>query len=101
MTSGGRQYKIEENTNIVIDRINGSEGDKVKITDVNFYNDGGKVEVGKPVLNNVEVEATIKKQFRGDKVIAYKYKAKKRYHRKVGHRQDLTLLSLEKITVKK
>jgi len=59
------------------------------------------VEIGKPVLDYVEVEGTIKKQFRGDKVIAYKYKAKKRYHRKVGHRQNLTLLSLEKITVKK
>jgi len=68
---------------------------------VNLYSDGSKIEVGKPLLENIEVEATIKKQFRGDKVIAYKYKAKKRYHRKVGHRQNLTLLSLEKITVKK
>ncbi|MCX6346977.1 MAG: 50S ribosomal protein L21, partial [Actinobacteria bacterium] len=101
ITSGGRQYKIEENTNIVIDRIDGIEGDKVKITDVNFLSDGDRVEIGKPVLDYVEVEGTIKKQFRGDKVIAYKYKAKKRYHRKVGHRQNLTLLSLEKITVKK
>lgn len=85
----------------MIDRINGNEGDKVKLTEVNFLSDGDKVEIGKPVLKNVEVEATIKKQFRGDKVIAYKYKPKKRYHRKVGHRQNLTLLSLEKITVKK
>jgi len=53
------------------------------------------------LLTGVTVEATIKKQFRGDKVIAYKYNAKKRYHRKVGHRQDLTLLSLDKISVKK
>ena len=68
---------------------------------MNLYSDGSKIEVGKPLLENIEVEATIKKQFRGDKVIAYKYKAKKRYHRKVGHRQNLTLLSLEKITVKK
>ncbi|MHB1347401.1 MAG: 50S ribosomal protein L21 [Candidatus Humimicrobiaceae bacterium] len=101
MTSGGRQYKIQENTNIVIDRIDGIEGDKVKLKNVNFLSDGDKVEIGTPVLDNVEVEGTIKKQFRGDKVIAYKYKAKKRYHRKVGHRQNLTLLSLEKITVKK
>ena len=48
-------------------------------------------------VKNIKVEATIKDQIKGDKVIAYKYKAKKRYHRKVGHRQLLTVLQLNKI----
>ncbi|HAX18249.1 MAG TPA: 50S ribosomal protein L21 [Actinobacteria bacterium] len=101
ITSGGKQYKVTENSNIVMERIEGNEGDKIKITDVNLFRDGDKIEIGNPSLSDVIVEGTIKKQFRGDKVIAYKYKSKKRYHRKVGHRQNLTLLSLDKISVKK
>ena len=62
--------------------------------------DGDKIEIGKPKLNNVTVDATIKKQLKGDKVIAFKYKPKKRYRRKVGHRQLLTLLNLDKISIK-
>jgi len=56
--------------------------------------------VGKPTLNSITVEATIKKQFKGDKVIAFKQKAKKRYRRKVGSRPLLTLIHTDKITVK-
>jgi len=51
-------------------------------------------------LAKAAVKATIKKQIKGDKVIAFKYKAKKRYRRKVGHRQLLTILHLDKISVK-
>lgn len=48
--------------------------------------------IGSPTIKDIKVEATIKEQIKGDKVVAYKYKAKKRYHRKVGHRQLLTIL---------
>jgi large subunit ribosomal protein L21 len=85
--------------NIVVEKVKGNEGDKIKITEVNLVNDGNKVLIGSPLLDNVVVEGTIKKHFKGDKVIAYKYKPKKGYHRKVGHRQQLTLLSLEKISI--
>ncbi len=84
-----------------MERIEGNEGDKVEINDVNLLSDGEKIEIGNPSLTDVVVEGTIKKQFKGDKVIAYKYKSKKRYRRKVGHRQNLTLLSLDKISIKK
>jgi len=84
-----------------MERVEGNEGDKIEFTDVNLLSDGDKIKIGTPSLSDVVVEGTIKKQFRGDKVIAYKYKPKKRYHRKVGHRQNLTLLSLDKISVKK
>lgn len=92
---------MTENSNIVLERIEGNEGDKIKITDVNLISDGDKIAIGNPSLPDVVIEGTIKKQFRGDKVISYKYKPKKRYHRKIGHRQNLTLLSLDKISVKK
>ncbi len=63
-----------------------------------MISDGDKVEIGAPVLKNAYVEATIKKQFKGDKVIAFKYKPKKRYRRKVGYRSLLTLLHPLKIS---
>ncbi len=100
ITSGGKQYKVEENKDIVVERIEGKEGDKIKLADINLLSDGSKVEVGSPKLSEVIVEATIKKQFKGDKVIAFKFKEKKRYRKKVGHRQLLTLLHLDKIRVK-
>jgi large subunit ribosomal protein L21 len=65
-----------------------------------MVSDGDKIEIGSPNIEKAIVEATIKKQFKGDKVIAFKFKAKKRYKRKVGHRQLLTLLHLEKISTK-
>jgi large subunit ribosomal protein L21 len=85
---------------MVVERIEGKEGDKVKLSDVNLLSDNDKIQIGSPKLDKVVVEATIKKQFKGDKVIAFKFKAKKRYRRKVGHRQLLTLLHLDKIRVK-
>jgi len=100
ITSGGKQYRVEEGSRIVVNRIEGKEGDKVTISDVNLVCDGDNIEVGRPKLNNVAVGATLKKQFKGDKVIAFKYKPKKRYRRKVGHRQLLTLLHLDKISIK-
>ncbi|MBU4449940.1 MAG: 50S ribosomal protein L21 [Actinomycetia bacterium] len=100
ITTGGKQYKVEENKDIVVERIEGKEGDKIKLPEVNMVSEGDKVEIGSPNIEKAIVEATIKKQFKGDKVIAFKFKAKKRYKRKVGHRQLLTLLHLEKISTK-
>jgi large subunit ribosomal protein L21 len=100
ITSGGKQYKIEENKDIVVERIEGKEGDKVTLSEVNLISDGDKIEIGSPVLPKAAVKATIKKQIKGDKVIAFKYKPKKRYRRKVGHRQLLTILHLDKISIK-
>ncbi len=84
-----------------MDRIEGKEGSKITLTEVNLLSDGDKIKIGKPLLSGTEVGATIKKQIKGDKVIAFKYKPKKRYRRKVGHRQLLTMLHLDKISVKK
>ncbi|MGM0365585.1 MAG: 50S ribosomal protein L21 [Actinomycetota bacterium] len=100
MTSGGKQYKIEENQDVVVDYLEGKEGDKINLKEVNLISDGSKTKVGKPLVDNAEVVATIKQQIRADKVIAFKMKAKKRYKRKIGHRQPLTVLHTEKIKVK-
>jgi len=98
--SGGKQYKVEEGSEMVVGRVEGKEGDKVTISDVNLVCDGEKIKIGKPILNNVVVEAEIKKHLKGDKVVSFKYKPKKRYRRKVGNRQLLTLLHFDKISIK-
>jgi len=69
----------------------------VTIEEINLLSNEGKVSIGVPSVKNTKVEATIKEQIKGDKVIAFKHKAKKRYNRKVGHRQLLTVLHLDKI----
>ncbi|MCJ7666388.1 MAG: 50S ribosomal protein L21 [Actinobacteria bacterium] len=97
ITTGGKQYKIEENKDIVVGRIEGNEGDRVTFEEINLLSNEGIVSIGSPGVKNVKVEATIKGQIKGDKVIAFKHKAKKRYNRKVGHRQLLTVLHLDKI----
>jgi large subunit ribosomal protein L21 len=100
ITSGGKQYKVEENKDIVVERIEGKEGDKITLSEVNLISDGDNLEIGNPLVSKAAVKATIKKQIKGDKVIAFKYKPKKRYRRKVGHRQLLTILHLDKISLK-
>lgn len=95
--TGGKQYKVEENRDIVVGRIEGKEGDKVTIGEVSMLSDQGKVTIGEPNIKDASVEATIKKQLKGDKVFAFKYRPKKRYKRKVGHRQLLTVIHLDKI----
>lgn len=75
----------------------GKEGDRIVLREVNLLSKNGKIEIGRPVLKNVEIEATIKGHIKGNKVIAFKYKPKKGYRRKVGHRQLLTVLHLDKI----
>jgi len=97
VTTGGKQYKVEEEKNITVDRIEGKEGDKIVLDQVKLISNEGKFSIGSPGVKDASVEATIKEQIKGDKVIAFKHKAKKRYHRKVGHRQLLTVLHLDKI----
>ena len=101
ITTGGKQYKVEENKDIIVDRIDGKKGDKITLDEVYLVSNKGKVSVGSPKVKNVKVEATIKEQIKGDKVIAFKHKAKKRYRRKVGHRQLLTIIHLDKIKTRK
>ncbi len=84
----------------MVDYLEGKKGDKISIEEVNLISDGDKIKVGKPLLGNAKVSVTIKDQIRADKVIAFKMKAKKRYRRKIGHRQPLTVLHTEKIEIK-
>jgi len=95
---GGKQYKVSKGEQIVVDQVKGNVGDKFDITDVVMLRDD-RVSVNN--LDKAKVVASIVEHFRGDKVIVFKYKAKKNYRRKFGHRSYLTKIQIEDIKAPK
>jgi large subunit ribosomal protein L21 len=89
--SGGKQYKVEEGTSLLVDRLDAKEGDKVSLRPVLFRD--GDVIVGKD-LAKVKVEAKVAGHLRGPKIKVFKYKAKKGYRKRAGHRSELTKLEV-------
>jgi len=90
--SGGKQYKVEEGTSLLVDRLDVKEGDKVTLRPVLFRGDD-VVADGKG-LEKVKVEAKVTEHLRGPKIKVFKYKAKKGYRRRAGHRSELTRLEV-------
>jgi large subunit ribosomal protein L21 len=90
--SGGKQYRVEEGTSLLVDRIDAKEGDKVSLRPVMFRD--GEVLVGEKELSGVKVEAKVAEHLRGPKIKVFKYKAKKGYRRRAGHRSELTKLEV-------
>src|SRR3954468_24183842 len=90
--SGGKQYKVEEGTSLLVDRLDVKEGDKVALRPVLFR--GDDVLTGSKELGKVKVEAKVAEHLRGPKVKVFKYKAKKGYRRRAGHRSELTRLKV-------
>ena len=90
--SGGKQYRVEEGSSLLVDRIDAKEGDKVTLRPVMFRD--GEVLVGAKELSGVKVEAKVAEHLRGPKVKVFKYKAKKGYRRRAGHRSELTKLEV-------
>lgn len=95
--TGGKQYKIKEGDKIKIEKIEGKEGDKVKFPEVLFLGDENSVKVGTPELKDATVEGKIIGQGKDKKVWGIKYKAKKRYKVKFGHRQMKTEVEILKV----
>src|ERR1700761_8391495 len=90
--SGGKQYKVEEGTSLLVDRLDAKEGDKIALRPVLFRD--GDVIVGAKELAKVKVEAKVAEHLRGQKIKVFKYKAKKGYRKRAGHRSELTKLEV-------
>ena len=97
--SGGKQYKAVIGGFIEVDRLPQQEGDKVEF-DALLYADDDHVRVGTPHVEGVKVITGVVEHFKANKLIVFKYKPKKRYRNKRGHRQVYTRLSVEDIRVK-
>ncbi|MEL3906579.1 MAG: 50S ribosomal protein L21 [Treponema sp.] len=94
----GKQYKAEQGAKILVDKISEPKGTAIDIDTVLLVNNDGKVSVGTPYVAGVKVSATVEDSMRDKKVIVYKYKSKKDYHRTIGHRQHYTYLTVNAIT---
>ncbi|MDP4290947.1 MAG: 50S ribosomal protein L21 [Bacteroidota bacterium] len=96
----GQQFKVQNGQEIFVHRIEGEEGASVAFDKVLLVENEGNVSVGLPVVDGAEISATILSQLRGDKVLVFKKKRRKGYQKSNGHRQYLTKLKIEEITVK-
>ena len=96
IATGGKQYRVSEGDVIYIEKID-AEVDSTVSFDVLLVGNEGDVKVGTPVLEGVKAEGKVVAQGRGEKIIVFKYKAKKNYRRKQGHRQPYTKLTVVSI----
>jgi large subunit ribosomal protein L21 len=94
--SGGQQFRVEKGTELVVDRVPEDEGAKVLLRPVAYLGDSDLVAAGGD-LEKVKVEATVAEHIRGPKLTVFKYKAKKGYRRRAGHRQDQTRLEVTEV----
>ncbi len=95
--TGGKQYKVQKDDKLLVEKLEGSEGDKVTLDEVLMVADGKTSKVGEPLVKGAKVEATVVAQTRGPKITIFKKKRRQNYRRKKGHRQDLTMIQITNI----
>ena len=94
---GNRQYRAIEGQFIDVDRLPQETGEEITFDDVLLVSDGDDVTVGQPNVEGASVTATVEEQFRGEKLIVYKYRQRTTYRRKRGHRQYHTRLRINSV----
>ncbi|MBW1695016.1 MAG: 50S ribosomal protein L21 [Deltaproteobacteria bacterium] len=97
VNTGGKQYKVSQGDILRVEKIPGEIGSPVSFDKVLMFSDGENVNIGQPVLDNVAVKGHIMEQGKAKKIIVFKYKRRKRYRRKRGHRQPYTAIKIDSI----
>ena len=97
--TGGKQFKVSEGDVIRVEKLCIEPGEAHKFEQVLLLANGDNLQVGAPYVSGASVSATVTKQDKAKKVIIYKYKPKKGFHKKKGHRQPFTELKIESISV--
>ena len=95
--SGGKQYKVSPGDVLRVEKVNAKVGEVVTLDDVLLMSDGDKVQVDPTELATAKVRARVTAHGRGQKIVIFKYKRRKGYRRKRGHRQQYTELAIENI----
>ena len=93
----GTQFKVAKDTEVDIPKLNKAPGEKITIQNVLLIADKSEVLVGKPYIEGAKVEASVVSHSKGKKIIVFKYKSKKNYRRKRGHRQEYTRILIHDI----
>ena len=97
--SGGKQYKVREGEILRVEKLAGEVGDSISFDKILMFSDGENVSVGTPILEDVAVSGHIVEQGKAKKIIVFKYKRRKRYRRKQGHRQQFTAVKINSIKI--
>lgn len=95
--SGGKQYQAKPGAVVKLEKLQGEIGDKVTLDQVLMVEDEGEVRVGQPLLQDITIQGRIVEQNRRRKIVIFKYKRRKDYHKKQGHRQPYTAVLIEGI----
>jgi large subunit ribosomal protein L21 len=95
--SGGKQYRVSPGQTITVEKLAAERGEKITFDEVVLLADGATVTAGDPNVSGATVVGEVLEQFRDKKVIAFKFRRRKGYHRTVGHRRSLTRVRIETI----
>ena len=96
ISAGNKQYRVSQGETIYIDKVNLEDGAAISV-DALLVENEGEVKVGSPVVEGAKVEGKVVAQVKGEKIRIYKYKSKKNYHRRAGHRQPYTKVEITAI----
>ncbi|MGB5424312.1 MAG: 50S ribosomal protein L21 [Desulfobacterales bacterium] len=99
VATGGKQYKVREGEVLRVEKIPGEIGTPVSFDKVLMTSDGASVNIGQPFLENIAVSGHITEQAKAKKILVFKYKRRKRYRRKNGHRQPYTAVKIDSIAL--
>jgi large subunit ribosomal protein L21 len=97
VSTGGKQYRVQKGETLRVEKIPGEVGSKVTLDKVLMLADGENIRVGQPLLEKAAVQASIVEQDKAKKILVFKYKRRKRYRRKKGHRQPFTAIRIDGI----
>jgi large subunit ribosomal protein L21 len=98
MTTGGKQYRVEAGSELIIERVAGEPGASITFDRVLMLGDGDQVTVGTPTVAGASITATVIGETLGPKLVVFKFKQKVKYRRHTGHRQHLTKVRIDEIT---
>ena len=98
IATGGKQYRVKVGDRIQVERLHAEAGSDLTIDQVLLLGGAGSTRIGTPIVDGASVTAHIDEHRRGDKIVVFKFKAKKRYRRRTGHRQELTRLTITGIS---
>lgn len=95
--TGGKQYRVQEGDIIFVEKVDVAEGEVVSFDKVLILSNEGNLTAGKPYVDGAKVEGTVLEQGKAKKIVVFKYKPKKNYRKKQGHRQPFTKVKIDKI----
>ena len=95
--TGGKQYKVSQGDTILVEKLEVEKGSSLNLEKVLLMNDGGKVQIGTPYLTGSKIVCEVLGDTKGEKAISFKYRRRKGYRKKIGHRQKLTCLKVKEL----